>query len=343
MQTFLRRTAAHLSGVMTSFRALAVLGSLGLSAGCTGLATVGSAAEPAAATSVTVYAKGAIGNAAPVRAILGPRTQLRFPSAIAVDARGNRYVADRAANSIAIFSGNARGNAAPLRTIAGARTRLKLPTGLALDARGDVYVANRAGNAIAVYAPTANGNAAPIRTIEGAMTGLNEPTSIAVDAEQNIYVTNLADRSVTTFAAGSSGDVAPVRIIRGRRTRLTAAFAIAVDRAGTVYVVNSDDKSIAGLLVFRPRASGDVAPIRIIAGSATKLQTPSGVAVDPRGAIFVSDHGGDSSAGTIRVFANGANGNATPIYSIAGSATRLRPYGLTIDRSGEIDVVNQAD
>ncbi len=317
--------------------------SLGFSAGCAGLTTVSSAAEPAAATSVTVYAKGATGNAAPVRAILGPRTRLDFPSAVAVDARGNRYVANRAIDSITIYSSNARGDAAPLRTIAGMRTGLKLPTGLALDGRGDVYVANRSGDAITVYAPAANGNAAPSRTIQGSKTGLNEPTSIAVDAERNIYVTNLADRSVTTFAPGASGDVAPVRIIRGKRTRLTAAFAIAVDRAGTVYVVNSDDKDISGLLVFRPRASGDVAPTRIIAGPATKLETPSGVAVDPRGAIFVSDHGGSSSAGTLRVFAKDANGNAPPLYSIAGSATRLRPYGLTIERTGEIDVVNQTD
>jgi hypothetical protein len=328
---------------MRSFRVLVVLAPLVLSAGCAGLGMVSSAAEPAAATSVTVYAKGAIGDVAPVRSIVGPRTGLRFPSAVAVDARGNRYVANRAANSVTVYSSNARGDAAPLRTIVGARTGLNLPTGLALDARGDVYVANRSGDTITVYAPTANGNAVPIRTIEGSRTDLNEPTSIAVDGEQSVYVTNLADRSVTLFARGASGDVAPVRIIRGKRAGLTAAFAIAVDRAGTVYVVNSDDKGISGVLVFGPRANGNVAPIRVIAGSATKLETPSGVAVDPSGAIFVSDHGGSSSAGAVRVYTKGANGNAAPIYSIAGSATRLRPYGLTIDRTGEIDVVNEAD
>jgi 6-phosphogluconolactonase (cycloisomerase 2 family) len=278
-----------------------------------------------------------------MRSIAGPGTGLHFPSAVAVDARGNRYVANRAANSVTVYSSNARGNAAPLRTIAGAHTGLNVPTGLALDARGDVYVANRSGNAITVYAPAANGNAVPIRTIEGSMTDLNEPTSIAVDAKQSVYVTNLGDRSVTSFARGASGDVAPVRIIRGNRAKLTAAFAIAVDRTGTVYVVNSDDKAVTGVLVFGPHANGDVAPARVIAGPATKLETPSGVAVDPRGAIFVSDHGGSSSAGAVRVYAKGADGNVAPIYSLAGSATRLRPYGLTIDRAGEINAVNQTD
>lgn len=328
---------------MRSSRALTVFALLGLSVGCAGLTTVSGAAEPAAATSVTVYAKGAIGDAAPAHAIVGPHTGLRFPSAVAVDTHGNRYVANRAANSITVYSSSARGDAAPLRTIVGVRTGLNLPTGLALDARGDLYVANRSGDTITVYAAGVNGNAMPMRRIEGPRTDLNEPTSIAVDGEQDVYVTNLAARSVTIFARGASGDVAPIRIIRGKQAELTAAFAIAVDRAGTIYVVNSDDKGISGVLVFGRRANGDVAPIRVIAGSATKLETPSGVAVDPSGAIFVSDHSGSSSTGAVRVYAKRANGNAAPIYSIAGSATRLRPYGLTIDPTGEINVVNQTN
>lgn len=170
--------------VMRSFEALVAFAALGLAVACASSNTVTSAADPAATTSVTVYAKGAIGNIAPVVTVAGPGTGLQFPSAIAVDVRGDRYVANRAANSITVYSSSARGNTAPLRTIAGARTGLNLPTGLALDGRGDVYVVNRSANTIAVYAPTANGNAAPIRTIEGPLTNLNEPTSIAVDAEQ---------------------------------------------------------------------------------------------------------------------------------------------------------------
>ena len=332
-----------LFGVIRSFRALAAFASLGLPAGCAASSTVSGTAEPTVVTGVTVYAKGAMGDVAPVRTIAGARTGLQFPSAVAVDARGERYVADRTANTVTVYSSDARGDAAPLRTIAGARTGLNRPTGLALDGRGDVYVVNRSANAITVYTPTANGNAAPIRTIEGSKTDLNEPTSIAVDAEARVYVTNLGDRSVTLFARGASGDAAPVRIIRGTRTRLTAAFAIAVDPARDVYVVNSDDKDIEGVLVFGPHASGNAAPMRVIAGSSTKLETPSGVAVDPSGAIFVSDHGGNKNTGAVRVYAKDANANAAPLYSIAGSATQLRPYGLTIDRTGEIDVVNQTD
>jgi hypothetical protein len=328
---------------MRSLRAIVLCAVSGLPAGCSSVVMVsGVPAPPAAATGVTVYAKGATGDAAPVLVIEGPSTGMQFPSAIAIDAHGNRYVANRAANSVTVYGGSARGDAAPIRTIVGAHTGINRPTGLALDARGNIYVVNRSRNTVTVYAPKATGNAMPIRTIEGAMTHLNEPTSIAIDAAQRTYVTNLVDRSVTSFAPGASGNIAPVRIIRGKRTKLTAAFAIAVDRAGSVYVVNSDDKGVEGILVFGARANGNAAPSRVIAGSATMLETASGVAVDARGTIFVSDHGGNSDAGAIRVFARGADGNAAPISSIAGSGTRLRPYGLTIDRSGEIDAVNQS-
>ena len=337
--------ARDLSVVLRPLRAALVVALLGVFPACSGsTGTVsGSTPAPAPATGVTVYTQGATGNAAPLRSIAGPSTGLQFPSAIAVDATGNRYVADRAADSVSAFAGNARGNSAPFRTIAGMRTGLNLPTGIALDRSGDVYVVNRSGNAITVYRPAANGNARPNRTIAGSATELNGPTSIALDDRQNIYVTNLGEQSVAEFAPAANGNVAPLRVIRGKRTRLTGAFGIAVDRAGTVYVVNSDDSGIEGVLIFGATAKGNVAPSRIIAGSATELETPSGVAVDESGRIFVSDHGGNSTVGAIRVYATDAKGNAAPAYSIAGSATRLRPYGLTIAPSGEINAVNKTE
>jgi sugar lactone lactonase YvrE len=314
---------------------------LGLTTGCVGSSTDGVAADPTPTTSLTVYAKGATGDVAPVRSIAGPRTGLMFPSAIAVDGSGDRYVADRTANSVSVYSSSAQGDAAPIRTIAGTYTGLNLPTGLALDAHGDIYVVNRAADTITIYSSTANGNAAPIRIIEGPTTDLNEPTSIAIDHEQRMYVSNLADRSVTVFAPDASGDAAPVRVIRGKRTELTAAFAIAVDSAGYIYVVNADDTNISGVLVFSPHAKDNVAPARVIAGSATGLHAPSGVAIDPSGAAFVSDHGVNGSAGAVHIFAKRANGNVAPLYSISGAATRMRPYGITIESTGAIDLVNQ--
>lgn len=129
-------------------------------------------------------------------------------------------------------------------------------------------------------------------------------------------------------------------------TDLNEPTSIAIDAEQGVYVTNLADRSVT---LFARGASGDVAPVRIIRGKRAALTAAFAIAVDRAGTVYVvnSDEKGISgeAAGPERsvFFAKRANGNATPIYSIAGSATRLRPYGLTIDRTGEIDVVNQTD
>jgi len=69
-------------------------------------------------SSITVYAAGASGDAAPLRRIGGPgttATTLYEPSAIAVDDAGNVYVAQ--ANVVLVFAAGANGPAAPLQRI----------------------------------------------------------------------------------------------------------------------------------------------------------------------------------------------------------------------------------
>jgi sugar lactone lactonase YvrE len=71
--------------------------------------------------------------------------------------------------------------------------------------------------------------------------------------------------------------------------------------------------------VYAAGANGNVAPSRVIAGSNTGLQTPTGVALDSAGNIYVSTNANKS----VVVFAASASGNATPIRTIAGTNTGL--------------------
>ncbi|MBV8355376.1 MAG: hypothetical protein JO101_08660, partial [Candidatus Eremiobacteraeota bacterium] len=67
--------------------------------------------------SITVYAGGASGNAAPTRTISGPSTGLTGgPWGEAVDATGNIYTANPNSASVTIFAAGANGNAAPAAT-----------------------------------------------------------------------------------------------------------------------------------------------------------------------------------------------------------------------------------
>jgi len=79
---------------------------------------------------ITVYAKNANGNVAPIRSISGSNTQIDGPYGIAVDSDDDIYVTQGKTNSINVYSKRANGNVAPVRVIRGSKTKLNVPTGL---------------------------------------------------------------------------------------------------------------------------------------------------------------------------------------------------------------------
>ncbi|HET6167342.1 MAG TPA: hypothetical protein VFE07_10990 [Marmoricola sp.] len=96
-------------------------------------------------------------------------------------------------------------------------------------------------------------------------------------------------------------------------------------------------------------ASGNLPPIARIAGPHTLLGTsdfasvsPSGVAHDPQGDLFVSIVPNSfMTSGLILEFASDANGDVAPIRVIGGPNTRLgSPRHLAVDPSGVIYVVD---
>lgn len=85
------------------------------------------------------------------------------------------------------------------------------------------------------------------------------------------------------------------------------------------------DTHAQAIWVFSPNASGDVAPLRSIAGSNTKLSFPQGMGIDSRGRAFTTDN----PSNAITVYATGAAGNAAPAQMISGSATHMNfPVGI---------------
>src|SRR5689334_8808063 len=82
--------------------------------------------------SITVYAAGANGNAAPTMTIAGSNTGLSGPQGIARDGAGNIYVANFNNSTITVYATGASGNATPTATIAGSNTGLNFVHGIAL-------------------------------------------------------------------------------------------------------------------------------------------------------------------------------------------------------------------
>jgi len=142
--------------------------------------------------SIAIYSSTATGDTAPLRVIQGPKTQLNWAAAMAVDPEnGDLYVANDMGHSILVFKETDRGDVAPARVIKGSKTRLRNPTGVALDLKNREVWASNLGNSSAVVFPlNANGDVVPLRIIRTApvdKVGLKfgKTESVAYDSKRD--------------------------------------------------------------------------------------------------------------------------------------------------------------
>ena len=148
--------------------------------------------------SITVHSRTAVNDAAPLRVIRGPKTELSLPMKIFVDTVHNEiFVANSGSSAILVFSRTASGDVAPIRRIQGPDTRLKKPVGLFVDIKNDeVWATNPELHTATVYKRTAEGNTPPLRILnaapEGAPApGIGNPGGIAYDPmRQQILMPN---------------------------------------------------------------------------------------------------------------------------------------------------------
>jgi DNA-binding beta-propeller fold protein YncE len=148
--------------------------------------------------SINIFTRTASGNTAPLRVIKGPRTQLNWPSTIAVhEGRGEIFVANDADDSVLVFRVTDNGDIAPTRTIKGSRTQVLNPTGIALDStNNEVWVASMGNYTLTAFPMTATGDIAPVRQIRGAPAGgrfnmVGNPGAVGYDSRrQEILVPN---------------------------------------------------------------------------------------------------------------------------------------------------------
>ncbi|HEY2772282.1 MAG TPA: choice-of-anchor Q domain-containing protein [Solirubrobacteraceae bacterium] len=104
--------------------------------------------------------------------------------------------------------------------------------------------------------------------------------------------------------------------------------------APSTYVANPAGDSVTA---YATGATGNVAPVLRLAGSATGLSQPTGVVVDVQGRVYVTN----PAANAITEYAPEVTGNVAPVARIAGGATRLSaPQGLALDGSGHLWVAS---
>jgi sugar lactone lactonase YvrE len=201
-----------------------------------------------------------------------------------------------------------------------------------------VFVTNPTLNSLSVFPAGSNGNVASLFTL----THLSAPHGIAYWAG-NLYVVNGNPDSITAYPANAGRRPNPIITISGGNTHLYNPVAIALDSAGNMYVANegSQRDEPASITIYRAGSKGDVAPIARIAGAKTDLKSPSGVAVDSSGYIYVTNDTYPQEPDSITVYSPGSTGNSTPVRVISGPATKLAsPGGIAVDSSGNIFVTS---
>jgi len=219
----------------------------------------------------------------------------------------------------------------------------------------DVLLDPQLSQNVMQFPTSGTGNVTPSTTLKGPagvfLSGL------AVDGTGNLYVGGtissngpLASAEVLIYAPGASGTATPSRTIAGASTGLnvpglSGIDALALDGSGNLYVssyVNIGGILYPGVSVFSNTANGNVAPTKVIGGSATTINSflPGQIAVDSANNIYTAG-GSLAQANSILVFSSNATGNVPPTSMIAGSNTMLEDVvGIAVDSAGNIYAAN---
>lgn len=303
------------------------------------------------APSILVFASGAVGDAAPIRVISGPKTLLVAPFALSVDTVHNElYVSDFFGSAVRVYALDADGDVAPLRSlIDGPNSLLVWPRQVAVDVANDQIIVPSFNifsdplTSIRTYPRTADGDVAPVRSLYGDATMLDNPINVVLDAAHDELITDSyaaggpGVAGLLTFARSAEGDTAPIRAIAGGSANFGGYtnFLTFDPGADELY---SDYGGGSGYAVFARTANGDVAPSRVVSGIETGIFYVYGLTYDTTNdRVIVVSYNEDqgSPPPTLNVFDRSADGDVVPLLSIAGPSTQLvAPAGIGVDALG---------
>jgi hypothetical protein len=243
---------------------------------------------------------------------------------------------------------------------------LNLPQGISLDGTGDIFIADTQNNVVREISGgtinTVAGDGSPGFGGDGGAAldaELANPIGIAVDGSGNLFIGDTGNSVIREVSSGIintiagngfpsySGDGAAAT-----NAQLGFPFGpdagVAADSAGDFFIADSgatvvrevvastgDIKTLAGngLTGF----SGDNGP-----ATSAMLDSPSGVALDSAGDVFVADSANNvirevsASTGTINTVVGNHGAGYTGDGGPATSATMNEPLALSLDEAGDL-------
>jgi len=299
----------------------------------------------------------------------GTAASFSYPVGIAVDARGNLYVADTDNSTIRKIT-----SAGVVSTLAGTAgtvgsadgtglaASFEYPEGIAVDASGNLYVADSGNSTIRKITPanvvsTLAGTAGTVGSADGtgSAASFDYPEGIAVDASGNLYVADTYNSTIRKITpAGGVSTIAGTAGTQdstdgtGAAARFNRPSGITVDSSGNLYVADSHNSTIrkitsagvvstvAGTAEYYGSADGT--------GTAASFSEPTGIAVDASGNLYVADTYNSTirkitSAGVVSTVA-GTAGNYGSSDGTGSAASFSEPVGIAVDASGNLYVAD---
>jgi Bacterial Ig-like domain (group 3)/NHL repeat len=245
---------------------------------------------------------------------------------------------------------------------------LASPSAVAYDANGNLFFADAQNHVVREVSQ--NGQ---ISTIAGtgaegysgdggpAITAfLDTPTGVAVDAGGNVYIADSHNHRVRKVSAGTITTIAGTGTPgyfgdNGAATaaQLSLPSAVAVDSTGNVYIADTNNnriRKIIGTTITTIAGNGE----ELFAGdgaaaSAAVLDTPTGVAVDASGNVYIADRHNQrvrmiTATGTISTIAGSGTPNFSGSFSgdgaSASTATLAKPSGVSVDGAGNLYIAD---
>ncbi len=229
---------------------------------------------------------------------------LSNPYGVFVDASGNVYVSDNGNHRVqkwapgATFGVTVAGQSVP--TSGSDASHLKQPRGIYVDASGNIYVSDYGNHRVQKWTPGASSGTTVAgqsnATSGSGTTQLNNPNGVWVDASGNVYVGDAGNNRVQKWALGAS---AGSTVAGGNGTgiglnKLNTPSGIWIDAAGNLYVADNGYNRIQKFPAGSTSATSGVTVAGTSsttgANDAMHLNSPTGVAVDASGNVFIADY-----------------------------------------------------
>lgn len=239
--------------------------------------------------------------------------------------------------------------------------RLNLPFNLTFDKSDNIYIADTYNNSIRKI----DSETGIISTIIGTadkklVSELKTPTGLTFDNYQNLYIADLANLRIRKVNLETGSRMTLV----GQRSETEAPninaslggpFNVVFDKIGNLYIsINGDSKvskvdfstgkisTVAGTGVAGFSGDG-------ILAKESQLSNPTGLALDGKGNLFISDSGNERIREvdlTTGIISTVAGTGVTGFSGDGFEATKTQlsnPLGLAVDKQGDLYVVDRGN